>query len=136
MASIFARIASGEIPSVKVYEDDQTFAFMDVNPATKGHILVVPREEYADLLTMPLDLLMAVTRTVQKVARAINEGLQPDGINIVQNNGSAAGQSVFHYHVHLIPRWDGDQAVPLWRPHSAQHEDLEATAVMVRSHLQ
>lgn len=135
MASLFARIATGEIPSVKVYEDDQTVAFMDVNPATKGHILVVPRDEYADLLTVPLDLLLAVTRTVQKVARAINDSLQPDGINIVQNNGPAAGQTVFHYHVHLIPRWDGDHALPLWTPHSSQKEDLEATAAIVRAHL-
>jgi len=135
MTSIFARIAAGDIPSVMVYADDQTFAFMDINPATRGHTLVVPRAEHADLLTMPPDLLAAVARTVQKVARAIFEGLEPDGINIVQNNGPAAGQTVFHYHVHIIPRWDGDGALPLWKPHTAQPADLEATAQVIRAKL-
>ena len=128
MASIFSRIVSGEIPSFKVYDDDQTLAFMDINPASRGHTLVICKAEYPDLFALPPATLAALARTTQLVARAIYDTLQPDGLNIIQNNGAAAGQVVFHYHVHIIPRWEGDAAVRLWRPGSAEQDDLRVLA--------
>lgn len=132
MASIFSRIISGEIPAVKIYEDDQVIAFLDIAPASKGHTLVVPKQEYPDLLTVPPELLALVQQTVQRVAQAIQQSLQPDGMNIVQNNGTAAGQSVFHYHVHIIPRWEGDRALRLWNPQQTPTEDFQMVADLIR----
>lgn len=121
MSSIFTRIVNGEIPSAKVYEDDHTFAFMDIHPASRGHTLVICKEEYPDLLTTPAELVAAVAITTRRVAQAIVAALQPDGFNIVQNNGAAAGQVVFHYHVHIIRAGKaivlcvvGNQAQPTW----------------------
>ena len=116
MPSIFSKIVSGEIPALKIYEDQETLAFMDINPASRGHALVISKDEYADLYAIPPETLAAVRRTVQRVALALRAALQPDGLNIIQNNGAAAGQTVFHYHVHVIPRWEGDNAVRLWQP--------------------
>ena len=116
MPSIFSKIVSGEIPALKIYEDQATLAFMDISPASRGHTLVISKDEHADVYEIPPETLAAVTRTVQRVARGLRATLQPDGINIIQNNGAAAGQTVFHYHVHLIPRWEGDNAVRLWQP--------------------
>ncbi len=135
MASIFSRIVSGEIPSAKVYEDEQTLAFLDINPASRGHTLVICKEELPGLLDLPPELLCAVARTTQIVARALMESLKPDGLNVVQNNGSAAGQVVFHYHVHLIPRWEGDGAVRGWRPGSSTPEELAALATQIAAHV-
>lgn len=132
MASIFSKIVSGDIPSTKVYEDDRTLAFMDINPASRGHVLVICKEEYPDIFALPDDVLLATARTTQRVATALRDALKPDGINVIQNNGAAAGQVVFHYHVHLIPRWDGDAAVRLWRPQEADQQDLEAVAAQLR----
>src|SRR5688572_11001033 len=132
MPSIFSRIVSGEIPSTKVYEDDQTLAFLDIGPANRGHVLVISKEEYPDLFSIPTEALMAVMRTTQQLAHAIRTALRPDGINIIQNNGAAAGQSVFHFHVHLIPRWEGDQAVQLWKPGQAEPGELQAIANQIR----
>ena len=135
MPTIFSKIVSGEIPSHKVYEDEQTLAFMDINPASRGHTLVICKEEYADLWSMPPETLAAVGATMQRVALAIRAALQPDGLNIIQSNGSAAGQEVFHYHVHLIPRWEGDKAVRLWRPQPSEQDELRATAEQIRQNL-
>lgn len=135
MASIFTRIVNGEIPAVRVYEDEQTLAFMDIAPASRGHTLVICKEEYPQLLDLPPATLAAVAQTVQRVARALVAVLQPDGYNIVQNNGAAAGQTVFHYHVHIIPRWDGDNALSLWAPGQSDPATLEELAVQIRAHL-
>lgn len=128
MASIFARIVSGDIPAIRLYEDEQTLAFMDINPAARGHTLVISKDEHADLFSIPPDTLAAVGRTVQRVALALRDVLQPDGVNVIQNNGAAAGQSVFHYHVHVIPRWEGDNALRLWKPQSADQAELRGLA--------
>lgn len=135
MSSIFSRIVSGEVPAAKVYEDEHTLAFMDINPASRGHTLVICKQEYPRLLDVPPDLVAAVGKTVQIVARAIVTTLQPDGFNVVQNDGAAAGQVVFHYHVHIIPRWDGDQAVKTWRPGNADPTDLQALAAQISAHV-
>jgi histidine triad (HIT) family protein len=135
MPSIFTRIVAGSIPAVKIYEDAETFAFMDIAPATRGHTLVICKAEHADLFSIPPETLAAVHATVQRVALAIRAALAPDGLNIVQNNGGAAGQSVFHYHVHLIPRWEGDRALPLWAPGKAEPAELQALAEEIRAAL-
>jgi histidine triad (HIT) family protein len=131
MPSIFSKIVSGDIPALTIYEDHATLAFMDISPASRGHALVISKDEYADLYTIPPETLLAVTRTVQRVARGLRAALQPDGINIIQNNGIAAGQTVFHYHVHIIPRWEGDNAVRLWQPRDADQADLRALAEQI-----
>ena len=135
MASIFSRIVRGEIPAVKLYEDEQTLAFLDVNPGARGHSLVICKAELPDLVSLPPELLAAVARTTQTVARALMAALQPDGLNVVQNNGAAAGQTVFHYHVHLIPRWDGDRALGGWRPGTATPDELQALAAAITAQL-
>lgn len=136
MASIFTRIVSGEIPAAKLYEDDQTLAFLDVNPATRGHALVICKQELPTLLDLPPELAAAVARTTQRVARAITAALSPDGLNIVQNNGPAAGQTVAHYHVHIIPRWEGDNALRHWTPTSVAPDELRATATAIAAQLE
>jgi histidine triad (HIT) family protein len=132
MATIFSRIVQGEIPSIKIYEDEHTYAFMDIAPASRGHTLVVCKAELANLYEIDEVSLIAVAKTTQRVAHAIRNALQPDGLNIIQNNGSAAGQTVFHYHVHLIPRWDGDGAVGLWQPHAGDVNQLKALADQIQ----
>lgn len=135
MASIFSRIVQGEIPAAKLFEDDLTLAFLDVNPAARGHSLVICKQELPDLLSLPPELVAAVARTSQTVARALMAALQPDGLNVVQNNGAAAGQVVFHYHVHLIPRWEGDRALSGWRPGASSPDELRALAATITAKL-
>ncbi|HMO57514.1 MAG TPA: HIT family protein [Roseiflexaceae bacterium] len=135
MASIFTRIVLGEIPAIKIYEDDATLAFMDISPASRGHTLVITKAEHADLIGMPAELVAQVARTVQHVAQAIHTALAPDGINIIQNNGAAAGQTVFHYHVHIIPRWEGDAVLKLWAPQTVASVELQEIADRIRAGL-
>jgi histidine triad (HIT) family protein len=135
MSSIFSRIVSGEIPSIKVYEDELTLAFMDINPAARGHTVVICKGEYPDLFEIPPDILAALAYTTQHVAKAIRAALKPDGLNIIQNNGAAAGQSVFHYHVHLVPRWENDQVLPLWRPQPGDQAELQTIAEQLQQAL-
>jgi histidine triad (HIT) family protein len=132
MPSIFSKIVSGEIPSLKIYEDEQTLAFMDINPAARGHTLVICKEEHPDLFAIPPETLAAVARTTRHVARAIRTALKPDGLSIIQNNGAAAGQVVFHYHVHLIPRWDDDHVLRLWKPQPGDQVELRSVAEQIR----
>lgn len=136
MPTVFARIASGEIPAAKVYEDDATLAFMDVNPASRGHTLVICKAEHPDIFTVPPELLTATARTVQRVALALRAALNIEGLNILQNNGAAAGQTVFHYHVHLIPRWAGDHVLRPWMPHQIEPAELRALAAQIRAALE
>jgi histidine triad (HIT) family protein len=134
MASIFTRIVNGDIPAARVYEDEQTLAFLDVNPASRGHTLVICKQELPTLLDLPDDLLADVSRTVQTVSRAIMAALKPDGLNILQNNGPASGQVVLHYHVHIIPRWEGDNVLRHWRPGASDPDELRelASAISAR----
>ncbi|HJV57973.1 MAG TPA: HIT family protein [Methylomirabilota bacterium] len=105
---VFCKIRDGQIPSMKVFEDDRTLAFMDINPLGPGHCLVIPKAHAASLFEADLEDLHAVIATAQQVARAIREALAPDGLNMLQANGAAAFQSVLHFHLHLIPRWAND----------------------------
>lgn len=133
-SNIFAKILRGEIPAVKVYEDSATLAFMDVMPEADGHVLVVPKEAAEDILNLSPEGLSATMATVQKIAKAADKALAPDGILIKQYNRAAAGQSVFHIHFHIIPRWEG---VPM-APHGkamVEAARLEPIAAKIRSAL-
>ncbi|MCR9194584.1 MAG: HIT family protein [Hyphomonas sp.] len=104
--NIFAKILRGEMPSVNVFEDDVALSFMDVFPQSEGHTLVIPkRVEARNFLDMPTEALGAYMERVQRVARAVEKALQPDGVVVTQFNGAPAGQTVFHLHFHIIPRW-------------------------------
>jgi histidine triad (HIT) family protein len=132
--NIFAKILRGEIPCVKVYEDDKTLAFMDVMPESDGHVLVVPKEPAENVLDLSADGMAAMMATTQKLAKALDKALSPDGILLKQYNGAAAGQSVFHIHFHIVPRWEG---VPM-APHGkvmVQAAALEPIAAKIRSAL-
>lgn len=119
--NIFAKILRGEIPAHKVYEDDHTFAFMDIMPRGDGHVLVIPKNPARTLLDVGEDDLIATILSVQKVARAAKAAMGADGLTVQQFNESAGGQVVFHLHFHVIPRFDG---VPL-RPHTGEMAETE-----------
>jgi len=133
-SNIFAKILRGEIPAVKVYEDDRTLAFMDVMPEADGHVLVVPKEAVEDILSLSPEGLSAMMATVQKIAKAVDKALSPGGILLKQYNRAPAGQSVFHIHFHIVPRWEG---VPM-APHGkvmVEAARLEPIAAKIRSAL-
>lgn len=121
---IFCKIANGEIPSNTIYEDDKFRVILDNGPATKGHALVLPKEHYANLFEMPEDLLADASRVAKKVASNIKDKLSCDGLNLVQNNGETAGQTVMHFHLHIIPRYENDGQRILWNPTSPSAEEL------------
>lgn len=109
MDCIFCKIAEGAIPSYTVFENDNFKVILDAAPASKGHCLIIPKTHAADLFEMSEDMLAEAHIVSKKVAKAVKKAVAADGINIVQNNGAAAGQSVSHYHVHIIPRHTGDK---------------------------
>jgi histidine triad (HIT) family protein len=119
--NIFAKILRGEMPSARVFEDEHVLAFMDVFPQSKGHTLVIPKQSTArNLLEEEPRVLETLILGVQRVARAVRAALKPDGIVITQFNGAASGQTVYHLHVHIIPRWEG---IPVGRHASGQMAD-------------
>jgi histidine triad (HIT) family protein len=125
---LFCKIVAGEIPSARVDEDERTVAFMDINPATRGHLLVVPREHAVDLLEVPDADLEACARTAQRLARRVKERLGADGVNLLNSCGPAAWQTVFHFHVHVIPRYAGDPLRLPWVPGPGDADEIAATA--------
>jgi histidine triad (HIT) family protein len=125
---IFCKIVAGEIPSTRVHEDDRTVAFMDVNPGTRGHLLVVPKAHAADVHSIDDEDLAAVARTARDVAGRIRDRLGADGVNIIQNNGRAAWQTVLHYHVHVLPRYKGDPIELPWVPAPGDEDEIKAAA--------
>ena len=128
---IFCKIIKGDIPSAKVYEDDNVLAFLDISQVTKGHTLVIPKVHQQDIFELTPDVASSLFSAVPKIATAIKKQFNPLGLNIINNNGSAAGQTVFHYHLHLIPRYgDGDGFGAVWKDHSSQYksEDLQHIA--------
>ena len=122
---IFCKIANGEIPSATLYEDSDFRVILDLNPASKGHALVLPKEHYANVFELPEDLAGKAFVVAKKVASRLSEGLGAIGFNIVQNNGEPAGQTVFHFHIHLIPRYEGDTVHVGWKPGTLTDEDRE-----------
>ena len=124
---IFCKIAKGEIPSSTLYEDDDFRVILDMGPATRGHALLLPKKHYANLFELDDEVAGKVLKTAKKVAGQMKNALHADGFNLVQNNGEAAGQTVFHFHMHLIPRYEGDQAGTFWTPQEISDTYMEET---------
>lgn len=122
---IFCKIANGEIPSATLYEDEDFRVILDLGPASRGHALILPKVHAADLFSLPDETASKTMVLAKKIAGTLKEGLKADGVNILQNNGEAAGQTVFHFHMHLIPRYQGDNILPNWQPGTLTDEDKE-----------
>ncbi len=132
---IFCKIVAGEIPSFKLYEDDETFAFMDINPVNPGHALVVHRAHHRDLFEIPAADVAIATRAAQRVAKAVQATLEPAGMNLLQCNGPAAKQSVPHFHMHVIPRHMGDGLTMNWDLVQGDMDEIGALAGKIRASL-
>ena len=122
---IFCKIAAGEIPSATLYEDDDFRVILDIEPASKGHALILPKEHYANLYELDDEIAAKVLVLAKKIVTKLSDILGCEGYNIVQNNGAAAGQSVFHYHMHLIPRYKDDTDDIKWKLGTLTEEDKE-----------
>ena len=122
---IFCKIANGEIPAATLYEDEDFRVILDLGPASKGHALILPKEHAADLFELPDEIGAKVVPLAKKIGGRLFQGLGCDGFNVVQNNGRAAGQTVFHFHVHLIPRYNGDTVNVGWIPGTLEDADRE-----------
>lgn len=122
---IFCKIANGEIPSRTVYEDEDFRAILDLGPATKGHTLILPKDHAANLMELPEETAKKVLPLAGKIAAMLKDRLGCDGINLVQNNGEIAGQTVMHFHLHVIPRYVNDGQNILWKPTSPSAEELD-----------
>lgn len=125
---IFCKIANGEIPSTTVYEDDEFRAILDIGPAAKGHTLIIPKEHFDDVTDLDEVLGAKVVPLAAKIGKAMKAGLGCAGFNLVQNNGEAAGQTVKHFHMHVIPRYEGGPAIASWTPGETTAEEREVTA--------
>jgi histidine triad (HIT) family protein len=125
---LFCKIVAGEIPSRRVDEDERTVVFMDINPATRGHLLVIPREHSTDLLEVPDEDLDACVRMAKKHAARAKERLGADGVNLLNSCGRAAWQTVFHFHVHVIPRYTNDPLRLPWVPGPGDRDEIAAAA--------
>ena len=135
--NIFAKILRGEIPAVKVWEDDAVLAFMDVFPQSEGHVLVVSKTSTArNLLEIEPEVLASVTAAVQRTARAVVKALDPDGFSVMQFNGEAGGQTVFHLHFHIVPRWTGRPMKGHGHAPMADTEALRALADRIAAELE
>jgi histidine triad (HIT) family protein len=132
---LFCSIVAGDLPSVRVHEDDRTVAIMDIFPATRGHVLVIPRAHTANVHEVSEEDLAACARVARDLAGRAVSALGADGVTIMQSNGAAAWQTVFHYHVHVIPRYDGDPLVLPWKP-GTEPEPSEALLSISRSYSQ
>ena len=122
---IFCKIAKGKIPSATIYEDRQFRVMMDINPATKGHCLIIPKEHFDNIYDLDVETAGRLFSLATCIARALKDALGCDGLNVVQNNGEIAGQTVFHFHLHLIPRYEGDEVSVGWVSHESDPEQLE-----------
>jgi histidine triad (HIT) family protein len=129
---IFCRILAGELPANVVDEDERTVAFLDIAPATRGHALVVPRAHSADLLSVPREDLTAVIVACQRLAHRMKELLATDGVNLVNSCGAAAWQTVFHFHMHVIPRYEGDPLRLPWIPAQGDPDQIATAARQLR----
>lgn len=125
---IFCKIAAGEIPSVTVYEDNDFRVILDLGPASKGHALILPKGHWKDLTELPEALCGRALFLAGRLGKAMMEQLGCVGFNVVQNNGKAAGQTVFHFHIHVIPRYEGGPEMVSWRPGKAEEADQREIA--------
>ena len=132
---IFCKIANGEIPATEICENEGFRVILDLGPASKGHALVLPKEHYRDITELPEKAAGEAFSLAGKVGKAMQLGLGAAGFNIVQNNGVVAGQTVFHFHIHVIPRYEGGPEMVAWTPGKAKAEELKATAESIRKAL-
>ncbi len=130
---VFCRIVAGQIPSTRVYEDEHAIAFMDIGQVNPGHVLVAVKKHAANLFELDEAQAAAVGRASRQVARAIEAAFRPEGLSVYQANGKAAGQTVFHYHVHLVPRYEGDGMALSWPVKNPPREKLEEYAARIRA---
>jgi histidine triad (HIT) family protein len=124
---IFCKIIAGEIPSAAIYEDEDFKVIMDIFPAAKGHVIILPKKHCADLYELDEDVAAKALAVAKKMAKAMKAELNCDGINLLQNNGEAAGQTIFHFHIHLIPRYNGDSVKMTWT--QGKYEEGEAASL-------
>lgn len=124
---IFCKIAKGEIPSATLYEDEDFRVILDMGPATKGHALLIPKKHFANLYELDDEVAGKALKVAKKMVSKMTEALHCDGFNLVQNNGEAAGQTVFHFHMHLIPRYNNDNAGISWKPQTISDTYMEET---------
>lgn len=132
---IFCKIAAGEIPSETVYEDEQFRAILDLGPASPGHTIILPKEHFRDITELDESYAEKVLGVAAKIGKAMKAGLGCEGFNLVQNNGEAAGQTVMHFHMHVIPRYGQGEEMILWNPHSPRKEELAEQAARIREAL-
>lgn len=133
---IFCKIANGEIPSKTLYEDDSFRVILDISPASKGHAIILPKNHAANLYELPDEDAAKIFVVAKKVATVMKDILKCDGLNVLQNNGEAAGQSVFHLHIHLIPRYENDTVTIKWKPGESDDAFLTEFSNKVQSALQ
>lgn len=132
---IFCRIANGEIPAATLYEDENFRVILDLGPASKGHALILPKTHAANIYELSDEMAAKAMILAKKMATAMTAALKCDGFNIVQNNGECAGQTVFHFHMHLIPRYKGDQVGITWKPGELSDADKEEILLKVKEQL-
>lgn len=135
MNCIFCAIVDGVIPAAKVYEDDQILAFMDINPANPGHLLVIPKRHYRNIFDIDVEMAGKIMRVGTRLAGVVKTALNPDGLNLLQSSESAAFQTVFHFHLHLIPRWEDDSLVLPWQPQQGDINQIAEVADKIRQYI-
>lgn len=135
MDCIFCAIVAGDIPASTVYEDEHVLAFMDIAPANPGHTLVIPRQHYRNIFDMPEAVGAQIMQAAIPIANAIRTALNPDGLNLFQSNEPAGFQTVFHFHLHLIPRWEGDPLRLPWHPSEGDTAEIGNIAARIRDAL-
>lgn len=134
---IFCKIVDGIIPCIKVYENAKILAFMDINPLSPGHTLVIPKEHAENIFDISPEDYALISGIAARIASAINKSLKPDGVNIMQLNGKAANQVVPHLHMHVTPRWFGDGlTISAWEPKPGNMESVKENAELIKAHLQ
>jgi histidine triad (HIT) family protein len=132
---IFCKIAQKQVPGSLVFEDEKVMAFLDIKPLNEGHTLVIPKEHYENVFDIPRELLAHVHGVTKQVALAVKKATGADGISIIQQNGKAAGQDIFHLHVHVIPRYEGQKLPSFSEIYEADRDKLSQTAAKIRKHL-
>ena len=128
---IFCKLANGVIPTNSLYEDDVVKVIFDAGPASSGHVLILPKEHFDNVYSLDDDTAAHIFQVAVKVAKALKEGLNLEGLNIVQNNGEIAGQTVFHFHMHIIPRYKGDTVNVGWKPGEVTDEEIDKIKSLV-----
>jgi histidine triad (HIT) family protein len=132
---IFCRIAQKRVPANLVYEDEKAMAFLEIRPLNEGHTLIIPRLHYENIFDIPQELIMHIQGVTKRVALAVKKATQADGISIMQQNGKAAGQEIFHLHVHVIPRFEGQKLPKFSETSEASIEKLSQTAAKIGRYL-